>query len=267
MADNVYTVEKLNELTYRIDEFGRDNCYLLLGSEKALLIDTTLGAGDLYSLVKSITDLPLAVALTHAHGDHGGGAYQFGTVYVPKEECTLNYRFQNTRTNRVSLLSNRMKENGINEDCIKGNSFNTTWLPFDESLTFDLGGRLIRVIKTPGHTVSDMVFVDDTMKMIFTGDAACPVLPMNTYRCLSLEEWLPGGEAILELLKTHEGWCGHSDGRLSFESHRKNVEYVKEIIEKYPQNTQKSERAYYPEFSKYGCVIFNTKKIHKQADL
>ena len=122
MPENIYTVEKLNDSTYRIDEFGRDNCYLLLGSEKALLIDCTIGTGDLYALVRSITELPLIVALTHAHGDHGGGAYQFGEVYVPKEECTLNYRFQNSRYNRESLLSHRMKENGISGKNISGNN-------------------------------------------------------------------------------------------------------------------------------------------------
>ena len=45
MTGNIYTTEKIGERTYRIDEGGRDNCYLLLGNEKALLIDSSIGTG------------------------------------------------------------------------------------------------------------------------------------------------------------------------------------------------------------------------------
>ena len=61
---NVYTTEKIGERTYRIDECGRDNCYLLLGEKSALLIDSSIGTGNLKAVVRSITSLPVTVAAT-----------------------------------------------------------------------------------------------------------------------------------------------------------------------------------------------------------
>lgn len=42
-ADQFYTFERIHDDTYRIDENGAANCYLVIGSEKALLIDTCWG--------------------------------------------------------------------------------------------------------------------------------------------------------------------------------------------------------------------------------
>ena len=39
-ADQFYTFERIHDDTYRIDENGAANCYLVIGSEKAFLIDT-----------------------------------------------------------------------------------------------------------------------------------------------------------------------------------------------------------------------------------
>ena len=50
-TDNIYSVEKIAEGTYKIDEMGRDISYLLLGKEKALLIDASLGAGNIKKVV------------------------------------------------------------------------------------------------------------------------------------------------------------------------------------------------------------------------
>ena len=107
---NVYTTEKIGDRTYRIDECGRDNCYLLLGEKSALLIDSTLGTGDLKAVVRSITDLPVTVALTHTHGDHTGGACLFGKVWVHKAECNLKFKLLSLKKFRADLISNRMKK-------------------------------------------------------------------------------------------------------------------------------------------------------------
>lgn len=45
-------------------------CYLVEGAERALLIDTGFGVGDLKALCERLTDKPLLVVDTHSHGDH-----------------------------------------------------------------------------------------------------------------------------------------------------------------------------------------------------
>ena len=42
-----------------ITGLGMENCYLVEGSEKALLIDTLTGVGNLKAFVRELTDLPV----------------------------------------------------------------------------------------------------------------------------------------------------------------------------------------------------------------
>ena len=57
-------------------------CYLVEGAERALLIDTGFGVGDLKALCERLTDKPLLVVDTHSHGDHVLGNPQFDRVYI-----------------------------------------------------------------------------------------------------------------------------------------------------------------------------------------
>ena len=75
--------------TYIIDMFGEQSPALLVGTEKALLIDTACGDYDLAGLVQKLTDKPLTVVLTHGHGDHAGGAFQFETVWCHPLDHTM----------------------------------------------------------------------------------------------------------------------------------------------------------------------------------
>ncbi len=71
-----FTVERLDDDTYAISEYRHwehTHCYLLLGRERALVIDTGLGVAPLAPVVGALTCLPVAAALTHAHWDHMGG--------------------------------------------------------------------------------------------------------------------------------------------------------------------------------------------------
>jgi glyoxylase-like metal-dependent hydrolase (beta-lactamase superfamily II) len=43
------------------------NCYLLLGKEKALLVDTGVGLRDTAAIARSIAKRPIVVANTRAH--------------------------------------------------------------------------------------------------------------------------------------------------------------------------------------------------------
>ena len=63
-------VTQIGEDTYRFTEtsFGTDvYMYLLIGTEKALLIDTAYGFTDVPAAIRQITDLPLIVVNTHTN--------------------------------------------------------------------------------------------------------------------------------------------------------------------------------------------------------
>lgn len=69
-------VTELAENVYLLNEFDGTNCYLVVGCEKALLIDCGTGFCDIRGAAEKLTDLPITLAATHGHGDHIGGAGQ-----------------------------------------------------------------------------------------------------------------------------------------------------------------------------------------------
>lgn len=77
---NWFTVEKIDETTYAISEYGHweeTHCYLLLGLKSAVLIDTGLGVADIKEVVDGLTFLSVRVLTTHVHWDHIGGTRLF----------------------------------------------------------------------------------------------------------------------------------------------------------------------------------------------
>ena len=56
--------------------------YLILGGERAVVLDTGMGIADLHAEVKRLTDLPLVVVVSHGHYDHVGDNHRFSEVWA-----------------------------------------------------------------------------------------------------------------------------------------------------------------------------------------
>jgi hydroxyacylglutathione hydrolase len=137
--------------------FEANFLYLLIGSDKALLIDT--GAVEdpkKMPLAKAILELlpdkdhaklPILVAHTHRHSDHRAGDPQFASlpsvqiVPIDLEGVRGFYGFANW-------------PNGIAH--------------------VDLGGRIVDVIPTPGHNQTHVAFYDNRTGILFSGDFLLP---------------------------------------------------------------------------------------------
>lgn len=105
-----YSVEKIAENTYRFDENGRANCYLVVGEEKALMIDGCYGVGDLKQTIRDITDKPIIAAATHRHPDHTCGLREFGDYYVSEKDNTpFNRRLENRLLGMAMVLAEKQK--------------------------------------------------------------------------------------------------------------------------------------------------------------
>ena len=77
----------IGEGIWSISGSANDQMYLVQGRDKALLVDTGMGVGDLAGLVRSLTSLPVMVVNTHGHPDHAGGNGGFDEVYLhPADE-------------------------------------------------------------------------------------------------------------------------------------------------------------------------------------
>jgi hydroxyacylglutathione hydrolase len=130
--------------------------YLLIGKNKALLIDTgAVADAKTMPLAQTVTSLlatagskvPVVVVHTHGHLDHRSGDYQFRTLsdveVVPTDLESVK--------NRFGLAD---WPNSIGR--------------------IDLGDRVIDVIPTPGHYVSHVAYYDRQTGLFFSGDFLLP---------------------------------------------------------------------------------------------
>ena len=92
-----FTVDQVDESTYIISEYRHweeTYCYLLIGNDRALLIDTGLGISNIYEQVRKLTNKPVAAVATHIHWDHIGGHKYFPEFYAHEAERDwLNGKF------------------------------------------------------------------------------------------------------------------------------------------------------------------------------
>ena len=70
-----FTIDKIDDMTYIISEYRHPeeaHCYLLIGSEHCILIDTGLGICNIYDEVRKLTDKHVIAVATHIHslGSH-----------------------------------------------------------------------------------------------------------------------------------------------------------------------------------------------------
>ena len=56
--------------------------YLVLGTERTVLIDTGMGIGNIQAEVQRLADGPVIVVNTHAHFDHVGDDHRFAEVWA-----------------------------------------------------------------------------------------------------------------------------------------------------------------------------------------
>ncbi len=186
--------------TYAINEHGMDALFLLVGTEKALLIDTGTGVVDLPALLRSLTDKPVQVVLTHGHPDHAGGMGWFDQVYAHPDdfEMALNLSYETRRGYAEGMLKVNPSAPITADDTVRFEKL-PQMLPLHEGDVIDLGGRKVMVFETPGHTPGGLSFLDVRERILYTGDAC----NMNTL-LVSMAGTCGPKQTIGTLLRTAE---------------------------------------------------------------
>lgn len=178
-----YHIEELNGY-YRIGSPEAVFCYLIIGTEKAMLIDTGYAYGDLKGAVRSVTDKPLIIVNTHGHCDHTGGNAQFEEpCYIHEKDIALCHehtgaamrhdnaeRAQHSMNYETGEIFNALPEDfDLEKYCSMGCGNLCT---VKEGDTFDLGGAVMEIIETPGHTQGGISILWKEKNLLFVGDAA-----------------------------------------------------------------------------------------------
>lgn len=167
---------KLRPNVYLIDDAGDSTCYLITGSEKALLVDTANGYEDLHAIVRTLTELPVIVVNTHGHGDHVFGNLYFDEAWLhPADNALYDMFFGYARED--------LEKRGLKPCPVK---------PLQIGQIFDLGGVQLEVVDLKGHTAGSVGLLDKAGRILYTGDG------LNTHIWMQLDHSLP----IATLLET-----------------------------------------------------------------
>lgn len=123
-----------------------ESIYLVEGSTKALLIDVGTKIPNLDKIVASLTDKEIILVATHVHPDHTGSAVNlFDEIWINAGDYPSVATQMKGYKGKISFLQ--------------------------DGQVFDLGGREIEVIFTPGHTPGSTSFFDKAAGYGFSGDA------------------------------------------------------------------------------------------------
>ena len=166
--DYLYVIrERLDELDPRY-RTTYVNLYLLVGDERALLIDTGCGLFPLKPLIDNIVGKKnLYVVNTHFHFDHRGSNDEFPEIYIhemEKEVASLPYDISYIKDSSKEIVNEYRKKKFILSPPPKVN-------PLKEGDEFDLGGIKVKIFHTPGHSIGSISLVTNRGEL-FTGDTA-----------------------------------------------------------------------------------------------
>jgi len=169
--DDYFVVEQIDPATYAIGEpryYQGNYSYLLLGTERAVLLDAGSGNRDIVAVVRSLTTLPVTVVPSHLHFDHVGALGRLDRTAL------LDAGDLRERAHDGMLELERYEFLGF-ADGLRPPRFRVDeW--WRAATLVDLGGRRLTVLHTPGHTPTSMSLYDAERRQLFCGDFIYPGL-------------------------------------------------------------------------------------------
>lgn len=155
--------------------YEQTNTSLLIGRQKAVLVDTGCGIGDLRRAVEQLTDRPIMVVNTHTHPDHIGSNHQFDEITMFDHPVTRRVAAQGV--SQQILQAEITAENLVTPPWPRdfdSDGFELPPIEVDRWLNsgdrIDLGGRDLEVIPTPGEAADHICLLDRADRVLFCGD-------------------------------------------------------------------------------------------------
>lgn len=199
--------------------------YLVLGEERALLIDSGFGLDSLKKVVDGLTDLPIVLVNTHGHPDHGGGNAEFGSPYLHPDDnelytykCAYETRLEEALHWGVEDVAQRLQRELPDP------------IPMEDGHVFDLGGRKLTVYHTPGHSRGSVCILDEQTGYLFAGDNLNAMATALLEDCATnVSTYLTSMEKIAKL--PVKAICtGHMPAVLTPDYIEKKIECAKRVL-------------------------------------
>jgi glyoxylase-like metal-dependent hydrolase (beta-lactamase superfamily II) len=181
--------------------------YLVIGTERAALVDTGMNVGDLAAEVRRITTLPVLVVNTHSDWDHRGENYKFTDIAIHEREADWLERPVGQEKLGMKARPGRFTRptppHFVASEWRVPPSKATRLLR--EGDTIELGGRTLEVLHTPGHTPGHICLLDRAQRWLITGDIYYPGAIYVFYPWSSLSDCLTSARR-LAALKNDVDW-------------------------------------------------------------
>lgn len=179
----VYKVAPRTFAIYEPHQSEETISYLIVGQKQALLFDTGMGIGNLKRLVSRLTSLPVVVLNSHTHDDHVGDNWQFNYVFGMDTAFTRENAKGSTADAQAEIVPSEIcgdLPRGFDPKTYRTKPWHVSFFIHD-GFKIKLGGRIVEVIATPGHTPDAIALYDRENGLLFTGDTYYPA-PIWLYR-------------------------------------------------------------------------------------
>ena len=180
---------------------------LIEGSESAILFDTGYGIEDVYSYIRTLTDKPFKVVLSHGHHDHMLGARWFHETFMSEDDKEEFIE----RTGTLQRL--KVKKQAEEKHVDVPETFMNAEIPLPVKIRFDekagmfegrterLGNLDIRLIHVPGHTPGSVVLFIPDYELLLTGDNWNPCTWMWFPSSVSAFVWRENMKSVIRWLE------------------------------------------------------------------
>lgn len=126
------------------------NSYLIVGTEKALLIDSMAPIPGLRDFVEQLCSVPVMLALTHGHPDHVFRLMEFDEFWIhPDDLPLLRGAYNWPAYPEIPKIIHFLRDGDV----------------------LDLGDRFVDVKLIRGHSDGSLLYLDRTSRILFSGDS------------------------------------------------------------------------------------------------
>lgn len=191
--------EVLPGVHHILDPLGGVYMTLVIGASRAVLMDAGYGTQDVGAFIRSLTDLPLTVILSHGHHDHALGAMWFEQCCMDAEDLPVFLEYTGKRERERVIVRAGMKSaqaQTYREAVIKAP------LPLAYSPT-DLGGVTVLPVKAPGHTPGSAALLIPEREVLLLGDCWNPQTWVFFKEALPVETYAASFRRLIALPFTH----------------------------------------------------------------